>query len=118
MPADPWAAIDHKSAWSTVARRLNGARVNPAPHNHLTGLEFLSLLAREGYDIPLIMLTGYASIEHAVASIKAGAVDYIEKPVEPLVLQSKVAAFAELHAARMQLPRRCSSDHTRQRLWL
>ncbi|MEP6834763.1 MAG: response regulator, partial [Gemmatimonas sp.] len=41
----------------------------------LTGLEFLQLLAREGYDIPLIMLTGYASIEHAVASIKAGAID-------------------------------------------
>ncbi|MDF2773652.1 MAG: hypothetical protein K0S86_3149, partial [Geminicoccaceae bacterium] len=43
----------------------------------LTGLEFLSLLQREGYDVPLIMLTEYASIEHAVAAIKAGAVDYI-----------------------------------------
>ena len=27
--------------YQAVARRLNGARVNPAPHNHLTGLEFL-----------------------------------------------------------------------------
>src|SRR6195952_6076338 len=42
----------------------------------LSGLEFLELLTSEGFDIPLIMLTGYASIEHAVASIKAGAVDY------------------------------------------
>jgi DNA-binding NtrC family response regulator len=47
----------------------------------LTGLEFLSLLQREGYDVPLIMLTGYASIEHAVAAIKAGAIDYITKPI-------------------------------------
>ena len=49
----------------------------------LTGLEFLSLLQREEYDIPLIMLTGHASIEHAVASMKAGAIDYITKPIRP-----------------------------------
>jgi DNA-binding NtrC family response regulator len=56
----------------------------------LTGLEFLSILQRDGYDIPLIMLTGYASIEHAVASIKAGAVDYITKPVRPQQLELAV----------------------------
>ncbi|MEO8620354.1 MAG: sigma-54 dependent transcriptional regulator [bacterium] len=49
----------------------------------LTGLEFLQLLQQEGYDVPLIMLTGYATIEHAVASIKAGAIDYITKPLLP-----------------------------------
>jgi DNA-binding NtrC family response regulator len=56
----------------------------------LTGLEFLSLLARDGYDVPLIMLTGYASIEHAVAAIKAGAIDYITKPVNPQQLELSV----------------------------
>ena len=49
----------------------------------LTGLEFLALLQREEYDIPLIMLTGHASIAHAVASMKAGAIDYITKPIRP-----------------------------------
>ena len=49
----------------------------------LTGLEFLQLIQEEGYDVPLVMLTGYGTIEHAVASIKAGAVDYITKPVAP-----------------------------------
>ncbi len=47
----------------------------------LSGLEFLALLREEGYEIPLIVLTGYGSIEHAVTAIKAGAVDYITKPV-------------------------------------
>ena len=41
----------------------------------ISGIEFLGILARDGIDVPLIMLTGYASIEHAVSSIKAGAVD-------------------------------------------
>ncbi|MBI3792861.1 MAG: sigma-54-dependent Fis family transcriptional regulator [Gemmatimonadetes bacterium] len=52
-----------------------------------TGLEFLSILARDGYDVPLIMLTGHASIEHAVASIKAGAIDYITKPIRAQQLE-------------------------------
>ena len=61
----------------------------------LTGLEFLSLLQREGYDIPLIMLTGYASIEHAVTAIKAGAIDYITKPVRTQQLELAVEQALE-----------------------
>jgi DNA-binding NtrC family response regulator len=61
----------------------------------ITGLEFLSMLQREGYDVPVIMLTGYASIEHAVASIKAGAVDYITKPVRPQQLELAVEQALE-----------------------
>ena len=47
----------------------------------LTGLEFLQLLQQEGYDTPRSMRTGYATIENAVAAIKAGASDDITKTV-------------------------------------
>ena len=56
----------------------------------ITGLEFLTMLQREGHDVPVIMLTGHASIEHAVTAIKAGAVDYITKPVRPQQLELAV----------------------------
>ena len=68
----------------------------------LTGLEFLELLRQEGYDVPLIMLTGYATIEHAVASIKAGAVDYITKPVRPEQLELSVAQALEVVRLRRE----------------
>jgi DNA-binding NtrC family response regulator len=68
----------------------------------LSGLEFLELLTSEGFDIPLIMLTGYASIEHAVASIKAGAVDYITKPVRPEQLTLAVEQALELVRLRQE----------------
>jgi DNA-binding NtrC family response regulator len=68
----------------------------------LTGLEFLELLHQEGYDVPLIMLTGYASIEHAVAAIKAGAVDYITKPVRPEQLELSVAQALEVVRLRRE----------------
>jgi DNA-binding NtrC family response regulator len=57
----------------------------------LTGLEFLTLLAGEGYDVPVIMLTGYASINHAVAAVKAGAIEYLQKPFEREQLELAVA---------------------------
>ncbi len=67
-----------------------------------TGLEFLAMLEREGYDVPLIMVTGYGSIEHAVASIKAGAVDYITKPIRPQQLELAVDQALEFVRLRRE----------------
>ena len=68
----------------------------------LTGLEFLELLQQEGCTVPLIMLTGYATIEHAVASIKAGAIDYITKPVSPEQLELAVSQALEVVRLRRE----------------
>ena len=62
----------------------------------LSGLEFLELLREQGRDVPLIMLTGYGTIEHAVAAIKAGAADYITKPLQVDQLQHAVSQALEL----------------------
>jgi DNA-binding NtrC family response regulator len=62
----------------------------------LSGIEFLELLRDQGLQIPLIILTGHATIEHAVAAIKAGASDYITKPVEAGQLEHAVAQALEL----------------------
>ena len=67
-----------------------------------TGLEFLGILSREGYDVPLIMLTGHASIEHAVASIKAGAIDYITKPIRAQQLELAVDMALEFVRLRRE----------------
>ncbi|HEY0969500.1 MAG TPA: sigma-54 dependent transcriptional regulator [Gemmatimonadales bacterium] len=68
----------------------------------ITGIEFISMLQKEGHDVPLIMLTGYASIEHAVMAIKAGAVDYITKPVRPQQLELAVEQALELVRLRRE----------------
>jgi two-component system response regulator HydG len=68
----------------------------------MTGLEFLGLLKEEAYDIPLIMVTGYASIEHAVHAIKAGAADYITKPVRPEQLEHAVTKALQVARLRKE----------------
>jgi len=67
-----------------------------------TGLEFLARLGNEGCEVPLIMVTAYASIEHAVASIKAGAVDYITKPIRPQQLELAVEQALEFVRLRRE----------------
>ena len=62
----------------------------------MSGLDLLELLRDEGRDIPLIMLTGHATIEHAVAAIKAGASDYITKPLQSEQLEHAVNQALEL----------------------
>src|SRR5205823_10115933 len=68
----------------------------------MTGLEFLNLLREEAYDVPLIMVTGYASIEHAVQAIKAGASDYITKPVRPEQLEHAVTKALQVARLRKE----------------
>ena len=68
----------------------------------ITGLEFLAILRKEGFDIPVIMLTGHGSIEHAVAAIKAGAIDYITKPFEPDQLELAVDQALEFARLRRE----------------
>ncbi len=46
----------------------------------MSGLELQAHLAREGLGIPVILITGHGDIAMAVRAMKAGAIDFIEKP--------------------------------------
>src|SRR5512136_1735958 len=47
-----------------------------------SGLEILKELLLVRGETPIIMMTGYASIDTAVQSIKLGAFDYVTKPLD------------------------------------
>ncbi len=46
----------------------------------LDGLQLLEQIKREHPDVPVVMISGHGNIETAVAAIKRGAYDFIEKP--------------------------------------
>jgi two-component system, NtrC family, nitrogen regulation response regulator NtrX len=66
----------------------------------LDGIQVLDVLKREQPDLPVVMISGHGTIETAVASIKKGAYDFIEKPFKADRL-IHVAARA-LEAARLK----------------
>jgi len=56
----------------------------------LDGLELLRLLREEDRDVPVIMLTEFGTIEHAVSAMRAGATHYLAKPFQNEQLQLTV----------------------------
>jgi two-component system response regulator FixJ len=50
------------------------------------GLEVQSALRDKGIGLPVIIMTGHGDVSLAVQAMKAGAVDFIEKPFEKAVL--------------------------------
>jgi FixJ family two-component response regulator len=52
----------------------------------LSGLELQDQMAIAGISIPIIFITGHGNVPTSVRAIKAGAVDFLEKPFDDLVL--------------------------------
>ena len=52
----------------------------------MDGLEVQRALGERGITFPVIVLTGHGDVNVAVAAMKAGALDFIEKPFEKAVL--------------------------------
>src|SRR5579859_3922474 len=61
----------------------------------MSGYEFLGKARAQWPDLPLLMITAYATPKLAVEAIKAGAMDYLAKPFAPEELLHAVARCAE-----------------------
>ena len=56
----------------------------------MDGLELQAALRDKGIGLPVIIMTGHGDVTLAVQAMKAGAVDFIEKPFEKAVLLSAI----------------------------
>ena len=66
----------------------------------MDGLEVQQALKDKGVALPVIIMTGHGDVSLAVQAMKAGAIDFIEKPFEKAVLMSAVdQAFDRLKRA-------------------
>ncbi len=61
----------------------------------MSGLEFLNALKKEGHDVPVIVITGHASVDSAVEAMKLGAADYLTKPVQFPELSIRIERLLE-----------------------
>jgi FixJ family two-component response regulator len=72
-----------------------------------SGLDLQEALASEEEPLPVIFLTGHGDIPTSVRAMKAGAVDFLTKPVKREALLSAIRAAlaydAQLHTSREQL---------------
>ena len=67
----------------------------------MSGIEMLTNVRSEGYNLPFVFLTGAQTKENLKSAVRLGAYDFVEKPFRPDDLQSAITRALEI-GVRMQ----------------
>lgn len=73
-------AVDGEEALTALRENAYDLVILDVKMPKLDGMEVLETIADEGYEVPVLMISGHGTIETAVESTKLGAYDFIEKP--------------------------------------
>lgn len=100
--------FDSSAAFHAFYRQeMHGCLVLDIQMPGQTGLELYEQLIREGKRLPVIFITAHADVSTAVAAMKTGAIEFLEKPFERHTLR----ALIESALARDQQWRRRSEEY-------
>ena len=67
----------------------------------MSGLDLVNYLIDRGWIRPIIVITGHGDVDMAVSAVKAGAVDFIEKPFDETRLLASIRDAVEKGRVRM-----------------
>jgi DNA-binding NtrC family response regulator len=70
-----------------------------------SGLSVMEELHLRNPDLPVVIMTGFGTIDTAVEAIKRGAEDYITKPFDREAVRKKVGRIMEVHRLRKRVAR-------------
>ncbi len=71
----------------------------------LSGVELCRRVVEQKPDLPVVVLTGFGSVESAVATMRAGAFDFLTKPFSPAQLELVVGRALEHRRLRLEVRR-------------
>ena len=81
---------------------LRGCIVLDMRMEDMSGLELFDLLSERGSLLPVIFLSGHGDIPLAVAAVKKGAFDFVEKPFNDNELVDRVIQALAFDASRQE----------------
>jgi diguanylate cyclase (GGDEF)-like protein len=78
----------------------------------MDGFEVCARLKADGLlaDVPVIFMTGLGAAEDEVRGLRLGAIDYVTKPIQPVVLKARVDNHVELKRLRDRLTTMAVTD--------
>ena len=97
-PAPP-RRLSHREDWQTYFAILLDRKLPDGSAEDL-----LPRLRQLAPDAAILIVTGYADLEGAILAIRQGAADYITKPINPDLIRSRLANFAERKRRRPRSP--------------
>ncbi|WP_070400376.1 response regulator transcription factor [Hydrogenophaga sp. PML113] len=80
----------------------------------ISGLGVLDTLVAQGVDQPVIMLTGHGTVDMCRRAFKAGAAEFLEKPVDDEAL---IEALQQAVRQHVQLRQRAQTDRAARERW-
>jgi two-component system response regulator DctR len=93
VPARTWSSAEAFLAeWS---EELRGCLVLDVRMDGMSGVELFDRLLARGSRLPVLFLTGHGDVPLAVAALKKGAFDFVEKPFNDNELVDRIAAAVE-----------------------
>lgn len=95
LRVQPWS--DPQVFLSQFERGDVGAIVLDVRMPGTSGLAVLDMLVAQGVDQPVIMLTGHGTVEMCRRAFKAGAAEFLEKPVDDELLIEALQAAVRQH---------------------
>ena len=105
-----------------VAEFARGVVVTDVRMPQMDGIELVRRLVAQGVSLPVIVMTGHGDVPLAVEAMKAGVVDFIEKPYDDETMLSAIRAALQRsgegdarEAERAEFMRRIESLSTRER---
>jgi FixJ family two-component response regulator len=78
----------------------------------MSGIELQGALAARGIELPIIFLTGHGDVPSSVRALRAGAVDFLQKPADSRTLLARVGEALAQDAVRRS--QRASRDAARK----
>ena len=102
-----------RNSWPASARKVRAASSLDVRLPGLSGLDFQQELAREDIPIPIIFITGHGDIPMSVRAMKAGAVEFLTKPLRDQDLLDAIQAALRRDRARLDDERKFADLRTR-----
>ena len=87
---------DAQTFLARIRPELPGCLVLDVRMPGMSGLDLQAELVRRGIGLPTIVVTGHAEVPMAVRAVKAGAIDFIEKPFSDQLLLDRVRQGIEM----------------------
>jgi DNA-binding NtrC family response regulator len=84
------SAEDGRVALESIKKSPYDLVITDVKMPHMNGIDLLGHIKKEQISLPVIVMTAYGTVEHAVNAMKEGAFDYIQKPFDTETLYGVV----------------------------